>query len=395
MKDLNRKRRCKILFLIIGLLLLSFPVLGNETMDSIINKQINILDLEESEQTIEQIKSDSTNPYLDEFSIKDVMLDAIKGKGKITPVKVINGITNLVFGEVSTYFKLMGKLMILAIFCTVLSTLSLSFNNKSTSQIAFYVCYIVLIITLTESFLISMQIAQATIDQMTMIMHASVPVMMTLLISTGNMTSSGVFHPLIVSSIQIASIILRNTVLPLVFFVSVLEIVSHMSDDFKITKLVDLAYSAIKWILKGIVALFIGIMTMYGLTAPIVDGAINKTAKSMMTTFVPVVGEALSGTVDLVMNCGVIVKNSYTIGVIILLLLICAIPLIKVFLCMLVYQLTSAIIEPLSDKRIAQCMSGMGRATGYLLGTLSTVMVLFILNMLILIGSSNVTTMMR
>ena len=395
MKDPNRKGMYKILFMIIGLLLLSFPVLGNEAVDSIINKQINILDLEESEQMIEQIKSDSTNPYLNEFSIKDVMLDAIKGKGKITPVKVINGITNLVFGEVSAYFKLMGKLMILAIFCTVLSTLSLSFHNKSTSQIAFYVCYIVLIITLTESFLISMQIAQATIDQMTMIMHASVPVMMTLLISTGNMTSSGVFHPLIVSSIQIASIILRNTVLPLVFFVSVLEIVSHMSDDFKITKLVDLAYSAIKWILKGIVALFIGIMTMYGLTAPIVDGAINKAAKSMMSTFVPVVGEALSGTVDMVMNCGVIVKNSYTIGVIILLLLICAIPLIKVFLCMLVYQLTAAIIEPLSDKRIAQCMSGMGRATGYLLGTLSTVIVLFILNMLILIGSSNVTTMMR
>ena len=136
-------------------------------------------------------------------------------------------------------------------------------------------------------------------------------------------------------------------------------------------------------------------LPIYGLTAPIVDGAINKAAKSMMSTFVPVVGEALSGTVDMVMNCGVIVKNSYTIGVIILLLLICAIPLIKVFLCMLVYQLTAAIIEPLSDKRIAQCMSGMGRATGYLLGTLSTVIVLFILNMLILIGSSNITTMMR
>ena len=380
--------------IVMSVLLLVFPVLADEAIDTIINKQINTLDLEATEKTLEKIKSQTSNPYLNQFNIKKAMGDAITGKQKITPIKIINGLVGLVFGEINVYFSLMGKLMILAIFCTVLSTLSISFQNKSTSQIAFYICYIVLIITLTESFLVSMEIAQLTIDQMTTTMHASIPVMVTMLISTGNITSSSIFQPLIISSIQIASVILRNTVLPLVFFVSVLEIVSHMSEDFKITKLVDLAYLTIKWILKGLVTLFVGIMTLYGLTTPFVDGTINKAAKSMMSSFVPVVGEALSGTVDLVMNCSVIVKNSYTIGLIILLLLICAIPLIKIFLCMTVYQLTSAIIEPISDKRIAQCISGMGRATGYLLGTLSTVMVLFILNMLILVGASNVATMM-
>lgn len=157
----------------------------------------------------------------------------------------------------------------------------------------------------------------------------------------------------------------------------------------------ELAYSTIKWILRGLVTVFVGVMGLHGLTTPFVDGTINKAAKSMTSAFVPVVGEALSGTVDLVMNCGVIVKNSYTVGVIIALLLICAIPLIKVFLCMAVYQITAAIIEPISDKRIANCLEGMGRATGYLLGTLTTVMVLFILNMLILVGVSNITAMMR
>ena len=395
MKNLIKKRKTRMLVMIVmSVLLLVFPVLADEAIDTIINKQINTLDLEATEKTLEKIKSQTSNPYLNQFNIKKAMGDAITGKQKITPIKIINGLVGLVFGEINVYFSLMGKLMILAIFCTVLSTLSISFQNKSTSQIAFYICYIVLIITLTESFLVSMEIAQLTIDQMTTTMHASIPVMVTMLISTGNITSSSIFQPLIISSIQIASVILRNTVLPLVFFVSVLEIVSHMSEDFKITKLVDLAYLTIKWILKGLVTLFVGIMTLYGLTTPFVDGTINKAAKSMMSSFVPVVGEALSGTVDLVMNCSVIVKNSYTIGLIILLLLICAIPLIKIFLCMTVYQLTSAIIEPISDKRIAQCISGMGRATGYLLGTLSTVMVLFILNMLILVGASNVATMM-
>lgn len=396
MKCTNKKRIYRvILMIILGLLLLMSPLFADEAVNSIINKQINTLDLSEPEKVIDEIKSEVSNPYLEGFDIKKAMLDSITGKQNITPIQIVKGVLNLIFGEINVYLSLMGKLIILAIFCTVLSTLSTSFQSKSTSQVAFYVCYIVLIIALTESFLISMGIAQKAIDQMAMTMQASLPVMVTLLISTGNITSGSIFQPLVISSIQIASAIIRNTVLPLVFFVSVLQIVSNISEDFKIDKLVDLAYLSIKWLLRGIVTLFVGVMGMYGLTTPFVDGTINKAAKSMTEAFIPVVGEALSGTVDLVMNCGVIVKNSYTVGVIILLLLICAIPLIKVFLCMMVYQVTSAIIEPISDKRIAQCMAGMGRATGYLLGTLSTVMVLFILNMLILVGAGNVTAMMR
>lgn len=368
---------------------------SKQEINSIIQKQINTLDLSEPERVIDELKSGTSNRYLEEFDIKQTMLDLITGKGNITPVNVINGIMKLMFGEVSSYFTLMGKLIILSVFCTVLSTLSVSFESKSTSQVAFYVCYIVLIIALTESFTISMNIAQATIDKMTMTMHASVPVMMTLLISTGNVTSGSVFQPIVISSIQVAVALIKNTVLPMVFFVAILQIVNNISEEFKIQKLVDLFYLSVKWLLRGTVVLFVGIMGIYGLTTPYVDGTINKTAKSMVETFVPVVGDALTGTIDLIMNCGVLVKNSYTIGVIIILLLVCAVPLIKVFLCMIVYQVTSAIIEPISDKRIAECMSGMGKATGYLLGTLSTVMILFILNMLILVGVGNITAVMR
>lgn len=402
MKNINQ--RVIVVFIILILFKLVFqPALlfatENESrsneIDSILQKQINTLDLEESEKILNELKLESNNPYLENFDLKQTMLDLIKGKGTIAPIQIVKGILNLAFGEVNIYFVLMGKLIILSIFCTVLSTLSLSFQSKSTSQVAFYICYIVLIIALTESFLISMDITQTTIDQMSMTMHASLPVMITLLMSTGNITSGGVFQPIVISSIQIATVIIKNVILPLVFFVSVLQIVNNISEEFQIQKFVDLAYLSIKWILRGLVVLFVGVMSIYGLTTPYLDGTINKTAKSMMETLVPVVGDALSGTVDLIINCGVLVKNSYTIGVIIMLFLICAIPLIKVFLCMLVYQITSAVIEPISDKRIANCMSGMGKATGYLLGTLSTVMILFVLNMLILIGVGNVTAMMR
>lgn len=377
------------------ILMIRLPVYADQEINSIINKQINTLDLSESEKAIENAKSEDDNQYLQAFDIKKSMLDSIRGEQTIGPMGIVRGLISLTFGELDSYIGLMGRLIILSVFCTVLSTLSNSFQSKSTSEVAFYVCYIVLILALSQSFMVSMEIASRTIDKMALIMHASIPVMVTLLISTGNIASGSIFQPIVISSIQIGTAIIKNIVLPLVFFVSVLQIVSNLSEDFKIDTLVELAYSAIKWILRGIVTLFVGIMGIHGLTAPFVDGTLNKAAKSMTSAFVPVVGDALSGTVDLVMNCGIIVKNSYTVAIIIALLLICVVPLIKVFLCMAVYQVTAAIIEPISNKRIAKSMSGMGKATGYLLGTLTTVMVLFILNMLILVGVSNVTAMMR
>lgn len=390
-----KKRIVRTIIRLLIALMVCTPVYANQEVESIINKQINVLDLSQAEQAIDQAKSEGDNPYVQDFDLKKIMVDSVTGEQNISPIKIIKGLMGLAFGEMDLYLSLMGRLIILAIFCTVLSTLSASFQSKSTSEVAFYICYIVLILALTESFMVSVNITRKAIEQMTIIMQASIPVMVTLLISTGNIASGSIFQPLVISTIQIGTAVIKNAVLPLVFFVSVLQIVSNISEDFKIEALVELAYASIKWLLRGIVTLFVGIMGIHGLTAPFVDGTLNKAAKSMTSAFVPVVGEALSGTVDLVMNCGVIVKNSYTVGIIIALLLICTIPLIKVFLCMAVYQLTAAIIEPISNKRIAQCISGMGRATGYLLGTLTTVMVLFILNMLILVGVSNVTAMMR
>ncbi len=386
----------KIIYISIMIILVAkMPIYADQDINTIINKQINTLDLSESEKAIEKAKSEETNQYLEAFDIKKYMLDSIKGEQNISLAGILKGIMGLAFGEMDSYINLMGRLIVLSVFCTVLSTLSNSFQSKSTSEVAFYVCYIILVLALSQSFMISMEIASRTIDKMALVMQASIPVMVTLLISTGNIASGSIFQPIVISSIQIGTAIIKNLVLPLVFFVSVLQIVSNISDDFKIDTLVELAYSAIKWILRGIVTLFVGIMGIHGLTTPFVDGTLNKAAKGMTSALVPVVGDALSGTVDLVMNCGVIVKNSYTAGIIIVLLLICVLPLIKVFLCMAVYQLTAAIIEPISNKRIAKSMSGMGKATGYLLGTLTTVMVLFILNMLILVGVSNITAMMR
>ena len=71
-------------------------------------------------------------------------------------------------------------------------------------------------------------------------------------------------------------------------------------------------------------------MSLSGLTAPVLDGVINKAAKTAVGV-VPVV-ESLTGAVDIVMNCSLLIKNAVGVGVIILISIYCLLPLIKILL---------------------------------------------------------------
>lgn len=62
---------------------------------------------------------------------------------------------------------------------------------------------------------------------------------------------------------------------------------------------------------------------------------------------------------------------------------------------MLVYNLSSALIEPVADSRITKCMSGMGDSIKILFGIMVACTFLFIISISILIKLSNFSLMYR
>ena len=75
--------------------------------------------------------------------------------------------------------------------------------------------------------------------------------------------------------------------------------------------------------------------------------------------------------------------------------MLCLIPCIKIFAILVIYKITSALIELISDERIANCLADMASVLSILLLTVLGIALVFFLTISIMIAAGNVIFFMR
>ena len=291
--------------------------------------------------------------------------------------------------------KIMIHIVILTIISGLLSNLQSAFGRAGVAEVAFFSCYVFLTAVLIKSFSYAMSIGGDVIDSMVIFMQSMLPTLMTLLVSTGNITSASIFEPAVLFSVQMIAGIIKSFLIPLLLCATSLSIISNISEKFHISRLVNFMKQIGKWSLGIILTGFIGVITVQGLAASVIDGVGAKTVKFAVGNFVPVVGGILSDAVDAVISCSLILKNAVGIAGLIVIILICMIPIIKIAALIAIYRLTAAIVEPVSDERIVKCISDLGNSITYLFSMVVSVAVLFLLSITIVIGAGNISAMFR
>ena len=150
-----------------------------------------------------------------------------------------------------------------------------------------------------------------------------------------------------------------------------------------------------KWFLGIILVVFIGITTIKGLTGAAIDGLSFKTAKFTVDKMVPVIGGMFSETLDTLMACSLIVKNA--VGVVGLILLVCALaaPLATLIVNLFLLKFAAAVAEPFSDERCVAMLSSMGNTVMLLFVTLLTCVAMAFIVITLLMGTADISMMMR
>ncbi|MGL5676651.1 MAG: stage III sporulation protein AE, partial [Cellulosilyticaceae bacterium] len=148
-------------------------------------------------------------------------------------------------------------------------------------------------------------------------------------------------------------------------------------------KFVKLFYKVVGNGLKLVFGISIGIMGIYKLTLPYIDVAIKKSAFSISSSFLPVVGDASKGALEFVLSCAQLIKNSFAIGVIIWIVIVASVPLIKMVAYTFLYHLAGAIIQPVGDKKMSEIASILGKGCEFILSCTGTVVLLTIVVMIV------------
>lgn len=390
-----------LIFLIIIIIVFEFNLIyaqdledTDEYKDKIIEEQMKNIKIDELQKIIRDVNS-STKNFMPNIDFDSILKSLLKGEEFIKGSDILNGILKIFFYEVIQNASILIKILILTIICSILINIQTTFENDSVGEIAFFICYIVLIGFALKSFTNAMDVGIETIDKMVVFMQALLPTLITLLLIVGGITSSAIFQPIILGTISIVSTLMKDLIIPLVFFSTVIGLISNISPRIHVTKLSGLLRQISIGIVGITLTIFIGIISIQGLTTAKVDGVSIKTMKFAVDKFVPIVGKFLSDAMDTVVGCSVLLKNAIGMIGVIILFLITLIPAIKIIALIFLYKLGAAFIEPISNKRIVSCLSEISNSLVVLLAVVSSVGMMFFIAITIIVSAGNMTILFR
>ena len=377
-----------ILIFILVLILLPYQAFA-ETEEKIMSstqEKFNITGfIQEAEQYIGQTFGD--------VDLSDMLNQAIQGK--IDNQSVYKNVIKLLGQEISSSLKILISILVIIVIHGILKSITDNLENRSISQIIYFVQYILIVTLIMSNFTEIIKIVKDTANDLVGFINILIPLLLTLLVYTGNVATSTLLQPIILFISNFIGNIIVDILIPIVLIIVVFSIISKISEKVQIDKLSKFLKSGVVWFLGVVLTIFVGVVSLEGTLSSSVDGITAKTAKAAVSSVIPVVGKVLGDVVDSVLGCGVVLKNAVGLVGVIVILGICLMPIIKIATLTIIYNLAAAVIQPVADEKIVKLLDEMGGVFKLLLGILCALSVLLIIGVTMVVKISNSGMMYR
>ncbi|MCV9888186.1 stage III sporulation protein AE [Metabacillus halosaccharovorans] len=361
--------------------------------ESFVNEQVENLEITDIKTYWDEVMT-KYGGFLPE-SQKGSLLQFLNGEKELSFQEWIKGFLKFMFHELIANGKLLGTLILLTIFSMLLQLLQNAFNQSAVSKVAYALVYMVLIIIALNSFHVAIEYTNEAIHAMTNFILALIPLLLALMASSGGLASAAFFHPVIIFLMNTSGLLIQNVVLPLLFLSALLNIVSTLTDQYKVTQLANLLRNISIGLLASFLTIFLGVISVQGASAAVTDGITIRTAKFITGNFIPVLGRMFTDATDTVISASVLLKNTVGVLGVAVLLFIVAFPAIKVLSLALIYKFAAAILQPLGGGPVISCLDIISKSVIYIFAALAIVSLMFFLSLTVIIAASNLTIMMR
>lgn len=281
--------KIKILLLLIIICIPTISLAQTETIEQseILESQQKTLNIS---SFIEEAKKYSSNLYKD-IDFNELFNSAITGN--INNKTIINDILKILGKEIVGSVAVIGSIILIIIIHSIFKSLSEGLENKTISQITYYIQYILIVTLIMTNFSNILIMIKESIQNLVGFMNNLIPILITLMLTTGNIVSANLMQPIILFIITFIGNFITTIIIPLVLIATALGIISKISDKIQIDKLSKFLKSSVVWILGVILTIFVGLISVEGSLSSSVDGITAKTTKAAVSSFIPVVGKIL------------------------------------------------------------------------------------------------------
>lgn len=210
--------------------------------------------------------------------------------------------------------------------------------------------------------------ASSALAQLSDYSKAAIPAIFASAAACGAVVSASAKYAAVCLAIDVIMSAAQRLVIPLVYAYLAVSVSASLFPN----ALLKAAARMTKWcattIMTGITIVFSGYITLTGLIAGSSDVVAVKTARTVISSTLPVVGGILSDAASVVLSAASIIKNSAGAFSLIAVCALCAGPFAVLSVKMLVFRFAAAAADMLPGGRLSALIHDVGTALSLLLG---------------------------
>ena len=324
----------------------------------------------------------------DKYTFSDMVQSFVaEGTDGISRDNICDYVFDLFFYEIAAVKPLFIQIISMSILFAFFGKLLVT-KSQYVSEMSFFVVYTGIMLLLLQSFQLISEVVESGIGKTTSFMTAFIPTYAATLLLSGNSSSAGFFYEVAFGMIYLLELAMKFVFVPGVHIYVLLIMIDHMFEERRFLKLAELIGSAVRGTLKFGLASVVGFSVVQSILTPAKDRLSTSSLYHGIQS-IPGVGSTFSATGELLLGCAIMIKNSVGAAALVVLLIVCAAPLCSVFCFTVMYRVVAAFLEPFCDKRIVECVAGVGRGSGMYCRILFDLMLYFFITVSMISASTS------
>ena len=323
------------------------------------------------------------------ISFKEILQALMKGSLDSAGQMFAQMIKEQITGGIYENQQLLFKIACFAVIGAIFTNFAMAFSKEQVAETGFYLTYTLLMTLMMTSFIMTAAIITNVLKSLTGFMKVLLPTFCAALTFTTGSLLSGAYYELMMAAIAIADWLMSTLIMKLIQIYVLTALVNHISKEDYLSKLSELLALLIRWSIRTVVGVILGINILQTMLLPAIDRA-KGTAAYKLISALPGVGAAMNTALGAVIGSGVLIRNVLGMGSLIVILLICVVPVVRVCMVFLSYKVVQAVIQPVTDKRLLDGMESMTQGVGMLLQVLIGCVLMFILSLAVVCNAASV-----
>lgn len=315
------------------------------------------LELDDMESFLQEQQSEND---LD-ISFGGLIKGFLSGEESFEPSRIWDWIVSHCFGVIrqnKTYF---AQMLVLLLAFALLQGIAGVFADSFLSDISFLAVYFLFLYDALRVFASMQQIVYGCMERIGEFTLLVQPVFCMAMFFSGGLRSSGLTYEMLLLVLYLVQNLLQKLLLPVVFLFLITQFANYTWKEERFSSLAKLFEGTVMLAQKVLVTFVLGMNLIQGMVAPAVD-QLKRTAAVRTIGVIPGLGGAMNAVSEMLLGTGILIKNCVGATVIVVLILLCAKPLLEIGVLALVYRVLAAVAEPVTDKRISGVLDALARA---------------------------------